>query len=85
MEGRPVMRKLVKLKNDEAAIVFRNGGAMIVYNTEEYVNTCDLPPNISNAAMIVFALQHPIFIEIVINFIREVNILTDKMETETTH
>jgi hypothetical protein len=79
------MRKtLVKLKPGEAAILFRNEGVLLARGDQEE----QLSPLTENAACIVYALQHPLFMQIVMQFLGEIQELTHKMQTakpETVH
>jgi hypothetical protein len=76
------VRTLVKLKPGEAAILFRNEGVLLARGDQEE----QLSPLTENAACIVYALQHPLFMQIVVQFLGEVDRLTRKMETtETVH
>jgi len=76
------MKKIVKLKQGEAAIIFRNGSTIMVQNDEEGGTSKE----ISNAACITYALQHPLFIKIAIRFIADLEQMKHQLQTgETVH
>ena len=73
------MKEHFKLKEGDAAILFRKEGiSMVMCGQEPMVQ-------VSNAATITYALQHPLFIQIATNFLIDLETLTKKMETETVH
>jgi hypothetical protein len=79
------MKKIVKLKPGEAAIVFRPGSASMVLNDEGIDPNASPTPHVSNAACVTYALQHPLFMQITVNFIADLEQLKSRMESETVH
>lgn len=69
------MRKLVRVKEGEAVLHFTKRGTELIHSCTEEL----LPAEIANAALLAYACQHPVFERIVVEFLREVGIVTQKV------
>lgn len=79
------MKEIIKLKPGEAALLFKPEGISMILNNEGI--DPDIPPtsHVSNAACIAYALQHPLFLQMTVKFIADVEQLKNQVQSGMIH